>query len=773
MKKRITITIWVLTVLVLGPAVLIAQKANYELAEQFSSKKMEKMVGSTSVKPEWIDGKDQFWYTYSNSSGKNWYFVDIPKRRHQLLFDREDLAEQLTTFLSTAINPKDLPLKDFKYDPQKKRFTFTVEKVDFSWDAQTERLSKEDSVKGASSKAWATYSPDSTWIAFAKNHDLYLMRSGDPDSTEYRLTNDGERWYSYQASSGDTTSGKRLRSNARWFKDSKKLWVNRRDSRKVGLMYVIKSLTDPRPELIEYKEAIPGDKEVTRDHFIVFQADVGANEKKINLQLERSDWPDATIGWGWFGDGISIGKGSDYLYLQRRNRAYNEVDILKVDTRTGEAQVLFNELDEPYFNALFSKLHVLNDGQDLIWWSERTGWGHFYLYNGEGKLKNRITKGHFMAGDAVKIDTTAKVLYFNGYGREPDINPYYAQLYRVNFDGTNLKRITGEPAHHQISAAEKGNYFVDNMSRADLPTQSVVRDGNGKIIMELQQTDVSEMEQIGWKSPELFTLKAADGITDLYGVMWKPFDFDPTKKYPVITHVYPGPQTEPFPINFRLSSNTALAQLGFIVVAMGQRGGSPYRHKAYHTFGYGNLRDYPLIDNKTGIEQLAAQNDWMDINRVGIWGHSGGGFMSAAAILTYPEFYKVAWSESGNHDNNIYHLWWSEMQNGVKKSEKKTKGENSPFWEARVNVNQELAANLQGRLMLVTGTSDNNVNPANSIRLADALIKAGKNFDYMIVPDKPHSYQDYSNYVEHRKWHYFSQYLLDDVENPVQLLPIN
>ena len=758
------------------PDPLHAQQADFEQAERFTTEMMQKMSGSTGVRARWIEEQNRFWYEYETPGGKHWTFVDAEDRSKRPLFDTEEMAAQLSEIFNKAFNSKDLPLNDFEYNIDKGLFEFNVDSIKFTYQIGDNQLIKGDSLEKESRERWKNYSPDSTWIAFAKNHNLYLMRSDDPDSTEFQLTEDGERWYSFQADASDTTSDKRLRSNARWFEDSKKLYAHRQDYREVEELWVIQSL-GKRPELETYKYPMPGDEHLPDDEVWAFDAE---SKSSVKLKIEQK-WPSQEVGNGYLpNNGFATGLGSDHLYLLRKNREWDKIDVIKANTSTGETEVLFSEESKPYFNWEFTELAVINEGEEFIWWSERTGWGQLYLYDRNGNLKNRITRGYYNAGNIVKIDTTRRTIYFNGFGRESGVHPYYAQLYKVKFDGSGMKRLTGENADHDITPSEEDNYFVDNFSRADMPTKSVLRDGEGRVLLNLEETDVSRMKEVGWKAPELFKVKAADDATDIYGVMWKPFNFDSTKKYPIISYVYPGPQTEPFPIEFRIRGSrarpTALAQLGFIVVAMGQRGGSPLRSKYYHNYGYGNLRDYPLLDNKYGLEQLAARHSFIDISRVGIYGHSGGGFMSTAALLTYPEFYDVAVSSAGNHDNNIYYYGWSEIHNGVKKITKKVKPDTADTvkadsvkieWKAQIETNGELADNLQGHLLLVHGTTDNNVHPANTLRLADALIKAGKRFDMMMLPDKRHGFGDYSPYFERMLWYYFAEHLLGDYRTNV------
>jgi dipeptidyl aminopeptidase/acylaminoacyl peptidase len=759
-----------LSIILANSVQIISAQANYEMAERFTEQMMEKMTGDTQVYPRWIEDQNRFWYNFDSQEGERWYFVDAERGEKRPLFDRDVMASKLAEIFNKPFNSKDLPLEDFEYNTKDEIFTFHVDSINFKYRLDNDQLIKGDSLKDEPDDDWATYSPDSTWIAYAKNHNLYLMRADDPDSTEYQLTTSGERWYSFQADEGDTTSNEKLRSSARWFEDSEKLYIKRNDERKVKDLWVIDNLKE-RPELETYKYAMPGEENVPQGEIWVFNADTISSTNGVKLDTDKPEWKDEVLGGVYFNNGgIYEGLESDYLYILRRNREWKKIDVLKANTSTGETEVLWTEESKPYFNVMVSNLAIINEGEEFIWWSERTGWGQFYLYDSEGNLKNRITDGFYTAGDIVKIDTTARTLYFEGYGREEGLNPYHAQLYKVNFDGSDIERLTPEDANHDISESDEGNYFVDNFSRVDMPTRSVLRNGEGDVITILEEIATSRLKEAGWKAPEPFKVKAADDATDLYGVMWKPFDFDSTKKYPIISYVYPGPQTEPFPTEFDLDDNTALAQLGFIVIAMGNRGGSPIRSKYYHNYGYDNLRDYPLQDNKYGIEQLAARHSFIDINRVGIFGHSGGGFMSTAAILTYPDFYDVAVSSAGNHDNNVYNMWWSEIHDGVKGVEKKVETDSTSAdsaktetrFESYIETNIALADNLKGHLLLVHGTIDSNVHPANTIRLANALIKHEKKFDFMMMPGQRHGFGEYSPYFERMRWDYFVEHLLGD-----------
>lgn len=749
---RLVLLLW----LCVCAGIVTGQKANFRQAEKF--RKAGEGVGSLSINPQFLKDSDKFWFSYKTGEGTQWYYVDPAKKSKRLLFDNAFMAQELTKITFKPYPIKALPLKDLEFEKDEKTLKFKVDEFNYEYHIDSRILTQKDSVKAEkNNNKWATFSPDSTYMLFARKHNLYMMKAGDKDSVEIQLTTDGEPFYSYAANERDTSS-KRTWAKAYWFKDSKKFYTVRSDSRKVKDLWVIDILAS-RPKLEEYRYPMPGDKEVRQYELYVFDVD---DRKPVKMKTEQ--WPDQSL------QILHAGKNSDRIFFQRKRRTCDEIDICVADTKTGECKILINEKSKPYFNDQLYHLSILEEGKDLLWWSERTGWGHFYHYDGEGNLKNTISSGQWVAGKMLRIDTLGRTIYFEGYGREKGRNPYYAGVYKANIDQEGVTLLTPEDANHRVSMPKSARYMVDNFSRVDMEPRSVLRDNKGKVIMELARPDLKRLYEMGWKMPERFTVKARDGVTDLYGVMWKPVDFDSTKTYPVISYVYPGPQTEAVPFDFTVSGayNMALAQVGFIVVNFGHRGGSPQRDKWYHTYGYDNLRDYALADDKYGIEQLADRYPFIDISKVGIFGHSGGGFMSTAALCTYPDFYTAAVSSSGNHDNNIYNQWWGETHHGVKETKKTVKDtvkgdhEESTF-KSKIATNAELARNFKGYLMLVTGDIDNNVHPGNTLRMANALIQAGKNFDLVMLPGQRHGYQyKAGEFYQRKMWFHFAKYLLGD-----------
>lgn len=732
-----------------------AQQADYSQAEKF--RKVGDAVGSLRVQPNFLKDSDKFWYSYKTGDGTKYYFVDPAKRTKDYLFENEHLAKELTKITTKPYNIKALPLEEIEFEKDQRTVKFNVDKIKYIYDIYTKVLTQKDSVKKEEVNKWATYSPDSTYMVFAKKHNLYLMKAGDKDSVEIQLTADGEPFFSYAYAERDTTS-KRMRSRAAWFDDNKKIYIERSDNRKVKDLWVVDVLS-ARPKLEEYRYPMAGDKEVPQYELTVLDI----NTKK-QIKINTDKWKDQSL------NVVHAGKESDKIFFERRRRTCDEIDICVANTLTGESKVLINEKSKPYFNDQMYNLSILNEGKDIIWWSERTGWGHFYHYDANGNLKNQITSGEWVAGTVVSIDTLGRTIYFEGYGREKERNPYYAFIYKAHIDATGVSLLTSEDANHKVMMPKSCRYMVDNYSRVDLEPRSVLRDNQGKIIFELARPDLRRLYEMGWKMPERFTVKAADGVTDLYGVMWKPFNFDSTRRYPVISYVYPGPQTEAMTLDFSPAGvyNVALAQVGFIVVNLGHRGGSPQRDKWYHTYGYDNLRDYPLADDKYGIEQLADRYPFIDRKKVGIFGHSGGGFMSTAALCSYPDFYTAAVSSAGNHDNNIYNKWWGETHHGITEVKKTVKdtvnGDREEIsFKTKVPANQELAKNFKGYLLLVTGDIDNNVHPGNTYRMANALINAGKNFDMVVLPGQRHGFQGIErDFYVRKMWFHFAKYLLGD-----------
>lgn len=741
------------------------QKANYQLAEKFRLLEQNPIDKySTEVRPTFINDTDCFYYSFTTREGKKYYYVNPKKKEKRLLFDTDELLSKIAVYTKKAYSSADLHLS-FTFMKDNETIRIDFDRRLYTYNIHTKELKQLDEkpTYKTGDPYWMKYSPDSLYFLYASKDNLYFV--GNPkkgqDTIPVQLTTDGMPDYTFNREDEGKMEGRFGAESAHWIPGSHRFYAVREDNRKVRDLWVINSLSKPSPELITYKAELAGDKNVTQYELLL-----GDIDKREVKKVDINRWPDQYI------DVLYASKDGKRLYFQRYNRTWNQSDICEVDVETGKVRVVIHEENKPYLDYQMRNVSFLNDGKEILFRSERNGWGHYYLYDtATGNLKNQLTDGTWVAGPVAQIDTVGRKMYFYGYGREKEIDPYYYILYEAHLDRPNaLRLLTPENASHEVSISPSCRYLVDSYSTVSQEPVNVVRNRNGKVIMTLEKPDLQPVYEMGWKAPERFKVKAADGVTDLYGVMWKPADFDSTKVYPIISNVYPGPFFEYVPTRFTINDvyNTRLAQLGFIVITVGHRGGTPMRGKAYHTYGYNNMRDYPLADDKYAIEQLAARYPFIDATKVGIYGHSGGGFMSAAAICTYPDFYSAAVSSASNHDNRIYNKGFVEIHYGVDEKVTTTKdslGVESKTYDysVRVRPNQELAKNYKHGLLLFTGAIDQTVNPANTLRLVDALIKADKDFDMFVLPKCTHGFFGESeNFFEHKMWRHFARLLLHD-----------
>ena len=767
----------------------------YTLAQRFTKEKVDKMLFSTTVDPHWFQQGQAFWYHYKTSDGDAWYVVDPVARSKQPLFDRDWMAARLTEIVQDPYSARHLPIRDLQAKEDGKTFTFWVEskqgeKKDtlyFSYNYQNKQLLKTEKDELDKQLEWASVSPDKQTVVFAKDMNLYRMSYADyqkakrneQDSTivEVQLTHDGVKDYGfgqpYSLLNTDTLcNGKRRHPGyLAWSPDSRRFAIVRTDDRAVKELWVINAMAMPRPTLETYKYQMPGEKESSIDHLLLFDlsdnsyreiATSAFKDQSLNLSRrprEERQRDQKEVASVWLGD-------ENRFFVTRSSRDLHRIDVCSYTIGEDSIRPIIQERLNTYIEL--RPLAALKGGKELVHWSERDGWAHLYLYDDQGHLKNRITSGPWHVDGIVKVDEARRVVYFLANGREKGENPYYEHLYRVNLDGSGLQLVSAGDYFHEVRMDDPCQYVVDNYSRVNTIPATDLLDNMGRKVMTLEQSDFSQLVAAGYQFPEPFQVKAADGVTDLYGVMYKPFNFDSTKVYPIIDYVYPGPQVEAtvYPFKKMTVRTDRLAQAGFIVISVGNRGGHRSRSKWYHNYGYGNLRDYGLADQKAAIEQLAARHPFIDIHRVGIHGHSGGGFMSTAAILQYPDFFKVAVSCAGNHDNTIYNRWWSETHHGVR--EKVTEEGDTTFVYS-IKSNPELAKRLKGHLLLVHGDIDNNVHPGNTTRVVDALIRANKRFDMLVLPQQRHHFGDMDEYFYWRLVDYFSRYLLGQQETSVDL----
>jgi dipeptidyl aminopeptidase/acylaminoacyl peptidase len=744
---------------------LQAQQVDYNRAERFLSWHTAPMVSGDQVSANWLEDGRRFWYRNSLGEGHEFVLVDPTAPSRRQLFDHHRLASAMSLADDTSYVGTKLPFNAFEFVDEVRSIEFNARKKRFVCDIVAYACTVGDTLPGDTPYV---ESPDGRWEAFVVEHDLYVRPTGGGDSV--RVTQDGEEYNSYGVTAprpNQIRNRTPQRPDVRWSPDSRRLAVARTDERRVEHHHYI-SMTPQRPVHYSSPYALPGDSIIPFPGIHVITLDVaGAAPRALsNVAVTFPDRPLQSSFAGSTPDSTWSEDGSK-LFVTSTTRAYKEMFLTEVDPATGNHRLLATETSKTYAEMSHgSRLdpaswHVLANG-DVIWWSQRDGWAHLYLQGPDGTVKRQLTSGPWMVERVLHVDETRSQVFFIARGREAERFIYEAYLYRVNLDGTGLTLVTPEDGHHAITWSPDGSVFVDQVSKVDAAPVTVLRSArDGRVLLPLETANVDRLTQeIGFTPAEVFTVKARDGVTDLYGIIYFPPDVDPKGSYPIISHIYPGPQVGSVGRDWGFRSggdDFAMAQLGFVVIQLDHLG-TPWRSKAFHDNYYGDFNDNGIPDHVAAIRQLAARYPFIDLDRVGMYGHSGGGFATADAMFRFPDFFKVGVSGAGNHDNRSYNIYWAEKYQGelVKDSLKGTDN----FAE---EANKSHAANLKGKLLLMHGDMDDNVHPAMTIQVVDELIKANKDFDLIIAPNRAHGLNE--PYFVRKRWDYFVRHLLG-VEPP-------
>jgi dipeptidyl aminopeptidase/acylaminoacyl peptidase len=733
------------------PAALTAD--DYARAERFLRQHTAPLVTGAAVQPTWLaDGR--FWYRNDITEGAEFVLVDPARRTRRRAFDHDQLAAALSQAAETTYAPLDLPFRTFEFTPDGAAIAFTVASARFRCTLRPAGCTKEAAPPRPDRNAIP--SPDGTRAVFIREHNLWLRDLAT--GAERPLTTDGVRDFGYATNNAGWV--KSDRPVVTWSPDSKRVATFQHDGRGVGEMYLA-STNVGHPRLEAWKYPLPEDSVIFRIHRVVIEVDGPDAPRVVRLQMP----PDAHR--SMVSDHIACGDGlcdllwypdGSALAFVSTSRDHKQAWVRVADATTGAVRTLFEERAETQVGDASGteNWRVLPASNELIWWSERDNWVHLYRYDlATGQIKHPITTGDGNVVDIIHVDEAARIIYFTGQGKEPGRDPYFRHLYRIGLDGRGQALLTPEDADHAITMAPGGRWFIDTYSTPTTPPVSVLRDLRGRVVMPLERADISRLVAAGWHPPTPITVKGRDGTTDVYGLMFTPSRLDSTAKYPIVDYIYPGPQSGSVGsrgFSAARSDHQALAELGFVVVAIDGMG-TPGRSKAFHDTYYGRMGDNTLPDQVAGIRQLGARYPWIDLDRVGIWGHSGGGFAAAAAMFRYPDFFKVGISESGNHDQRNYEDDWGERYQGL--LVRSGAGDNYA-----AEANQTHAANLEGKLLLAHGGMDGNVPPYNTYLVVDELIKANKDFDLLIFPNAGHGYGPASLYMTRRRWDYFVRHLM-------------
>jgi dipeptidyl aminopeptidase/acylaminoacyl peptidase len=742
--------------------------ADYARAERFMGWNTTGLVYGATVRPNWLAG-DRFWYRNQIAGGHEFVLVDPARRTRARAFDHTRLAAALSAAADTSYSAFALPFTTFDLSADGRTLTASAGQRRFTCDLRAyrcESAASHPSTEGARSTAArggrggaamrdAVLSPDGKLAAFIRDYNLWVRELATGRETQ--LTTDGAKDYGYA-----TDNQAWARSNTptlAWSPDSRRIATYRQDERGVGEMYLVETKVG-HPTLQAWKYPLPGDSVVPMLERVIIDLD---GPRVARLQSERdhhrSTVCDGIKCGGEFSDVEWSADGEHFAFVST-SRDYKHVALRVADPRSGAVRTVLEETTPTFFESTLvgrgQNWRVLHGSNEVIWFSQRDDWGHLYLYDlKSGQLKNRITSGAWNVLQLLRVDEANRTLYFTAVGREAGRDPYFVHLYRVRMDGSQLTLLTPEDADHDVTLSPSGRYIVDSYSRPDVAPVTTVRQADGQKPFTVEKADISHLLATGWVPPTPFTVKARDGATDLYGLLFRPSNFDPAKKYPIINSIYPGPQTGSVRgrgFSAARGDAQSLAELGFIVVQLDAMG-TPLRSKSFHAAYYGDMGDNGLPDQIAGMKQLAERYPWIDLGRVGIYGHSGGGFASTDAILRYPDFFHVAVSGAGNHDNRNYSYHWGEKWHGLL-----VKGaDGSDNYDRQAN--QKLAANLKGKLLIAHGSTDNNVPPDNTLLVVNELIRQNKDFDLLILPNRGHGFGN-EEYMLRRRWDYFVRHLL-------------
>ena len=722
-------------------------KTDYErstaLGRSFAGK-----VFKDRITPHWLEDQTRFWYRNDVRGKKEFILVDAEAGTRQPAFDHHRLATQLTAATGETYQADTLPFDEVAFLTEPDRIRFRIEDADWTCDLESyectrvaspaatqssangrddrpERRGRRDG--GGSTQDYP--SPDRAYIAFIRDHNVFARETGD--GTILQLSQDGVE--------GDTYSGPIL-----WSPDSQKLAVYKVRSGEERLVHYIDSAPDDQLQPKHFTRIYPkpGDVIETRTPFVFT---VGWYSKRMPADTAQFPNPFNVRELRWRDDGSAV-------VFEAIERGFGYHRVLELSADSGLTRVVINEESDTFVDAYHKGFrHDLGDGAEIVWASERDGWNHLYLYDGRtGKVINQVTQGPWVFRGVESVDEEKRQVWFRACGREPGQDPYFIHYYRINLDGTDIVRLTEGDGTHSVQFSPDRRFLIDSYSRIDLaPVHNLRRSCDGSLVCHLETADISDLQAAGWKAPESFTAKDRDGGFDIYGLIFRPLEMDPNKAYPVIEQIYAGPQDSFVPKSFQpFFRMQALSELGFIVVNIDGKGTSN-RSRAFHHFCYKNLADAGIPDRIAWMQAAAAKYPEMDLERVGVYGGSAGGQSALGALLQAPEFYKVAVADCGCHDNRMDKIWWNELWMDWPVG---------PHYAEQSNVT--LAHRLQGKLFLTVGELDTNVDPASTMQVVDALIKADKDFDLLIVPGANHGIGE-SPYADRRRSDFFVRHLLE------------